>query len=67
MHFHMILAALLLRTSFFFFLKLNIFIACSLNNTQDVFIQVLPLYVSCLFSMLVNEDIVDIEKPNRMC
>ena len=24
--------------------------------------QTLPLYTSCLFSMLLNEDIVDIEK-----
>ena len=26
--------------------------------------QSLPLCTSCLFSMLLNEDIVDIEKPN---
>ena len=48
----------------FFFLKLIIFIACSLKN---FFIQFLPLYTSCLFSMLLNEDIIDIEKSNGIC
>ena len=27
----------------------------------------LPLYTSCQFSMLLNDDIVDIEKPNGIC
>ena len=44
----------------FFFLKLVIFIACSLKYSQNFFIQYLPLYTSCLFPMLLNEDIVDI-------
>ena len=48
----------------FFFLKLIIFIACSLKDSQHFFIQLLPLYASCLFSMFLNEDIVDIEKPD---
>ena len=52
--FHMTSAALLLTTSFSFFLKLIIFIVCSLIN-------------SCLFSMLLKEDIVDIEKPDGIC
>ena len=29
--------------------------------------QSLPLYTSCLFSMLLNDDIVDIEKLDGMC
>ena len=48
----------------FFFLKLIIFIACSFKDSQHFFIQLLPLYASCLFSMLLNVDIVDIEKPD---
>ena len=27
----------------------------------------LPLYKSCLFSMLLNDDVVNIEKPDRIC
>ena len=45
----------------FFFLKLIIFIVCSLNS-QTFSIQSLPLYTSCLFSILLNEDIVDVKK-----
>ena len=29
--------------------------------------QSLPLYTPCLFSMLLNDDIVDIEKPDLIC
>ena len=29
--------------------------------------QSLPLYRFCLFSMLLNGDIVDIEKPGEIC
>ena len=29
--------------------------------------QFLPLYTSCLFSILLNEDIVDIEKTDGIC
>ena len=67
LHFHMIPAALLLIISFFFFLELIIFIACSLKDSQNFFIQSLPLYASCLFSMLLNEDIIDLEKPDGIC
>ena len=66
-HFHMIPAALLLIILFFFFLKLIIFIAYSFRYSQNLFIQSLPLYTSCLFSMLLSEDIVDIEKPDGIC
>ena len=59
----MITAALLIITSFFFFLKLIIFIACSFKDSQNFFIQSWPLY-TYLFSMFLNDDIVDIEKPD---
>ena len=52
---------------FFFFLKLIIFIACFLKNSLNFFIQSLPLYTLCLFCMLLNEDILDIEKPDGIC
>ena len=64
--FYMVFAALLL-TMFFFFLKLIIFIACFLNNSLNFFIQSLPLYTLCLFFMLLNEDILDIQKPDGIC
>ena len=63
----MIPVALLLIISFFFFLKLIIFIACSLKDSQIFFIQSLPLYKSCLFPMFLNDDIADIEKPDGIC
>ena len=37
---------------------------CSLENSQNFFIQSLPLYTAYLFFMLLNEDIVDIKKPD---
>ena len=40
---------------------------CSLKDSQNVFVQSLPLYASCLFSMLLNGDIVDIRKPDGVC
>ena len=40
------------------------FIVCSLNNSQNFAMQSLPLYTSLLFSMLLNDDIVDIKKSN---
>ena len=59
----MIPAARLLIT---FLLKL-IIIACSLKDLQDFFIQYLLLYTSGLFSMILNDDIVDILKPDGIC
>ena len=38
-------------------------IACSLKDSENFFMQPLPLHTSCLFSVLVNDDIADIEKP----
>ena len=45
-----------------FFLKLINFIACSLKYLQFFFMQFLPLYTSYLFSMSLEDDIVDIAK-----
>ena len=63
----MISAGLLLMTSFFFFLKLMIYISCSLKDSQNFFIQSLPLYTSCLFSMYLNNNTVGIKKPDGIC
>ena len=62
----MIPASLLLTISFFI-LKLIIFITCSLKDSQKFFWQSLFLYTPSLFSMLQNEDIVDIEKSDEVC
>ena len=55
----------------FFFLKLMIFIACSLKDSQNLFMHSLPLYRSgCIdqqFSIYLNNDIVDIEKTDGIC
>ena len=34
--------------------------------SQNVFIQSLPVYTLHLFSMLLNEDLVGIEKPDQL-
>ena len=54
---------LFLSIASFFQYKISIFIAFSLKNSQDFFILSLPKYTSCLFYILLNEDIADIEKP----
>ena len=63
--FYRIPAALLLII-FFFFKKLIISSACYLKDSQNFFMQALPLYTSCLFSMLLDDDIVKTEKPDRI-
>ena len=65
LHFFMSSAALLLIISFF--LKLIIFMVCSLKDSQNVFMESLNLYTSCFFSMLLNDDILYIIKPDRIC
>ena len=57
----------LLVASFFFFLKLIIFLACSFKDLQNYFKQSLPLYTLYLFPISLNDDIVDIEQPDRIC
>ena len=54
----MMLAAPLLLVLFFYF---------EINYFHCVFMQSLPLYTSYLFSMRLNEDIVDIEKLDGIC
>ena len=66
LHFHVISTALLSITSFFLF-KTIIFIASSLMYSQDLFIQSLRLHTSCLFSLLLNDDIVDTENSDGIC
>ena len=39
------------------------FFACSLKDSKNFFIKSLLLYISFLLSVLLNEDIVDIQKP----
>ena len=56
LHFHMVCADHLL--------KLIILISCFIKDSQNFCRQSLALYTSYLFSMLLNEDIVDIEKPD---
>ena len=41
--------------------------ACFCKDSQNVIIQSLPLYTTCLFSMLLNDNSVDIEKPDELC
>ena len=61
----MIPATLLFMTSFS--KKLIILISSSVKDSQNFFMQSLPLYTSCLFSMLLNDDIIGIEKPDEIC
>ena len=63
----MVPAALFLNNFTSFFLKPIIFLACFLKDEQNLFIQHLLLYTSCLFSMIRNEDNVEIEKPDEIC
>ena len=46
-----------------FFSKLIIFTVCCFSVAK-FFTESLPLYTSCLFSMLLNRGIVDIEKSD---
>ena len=48
-------------------LFVNNFIFISLKNSQNFFMQSLPLHTSCSFSELLDNDIVDIEKPDGIC
>ena len=53
--------------NFILFQKLIVSIACSPKNLQNFFMQSLPLYTSCLFSMVLSDVIVNIEKPDGIC
>ena len=65
--FYMIFAGHLLVILFLFFLILIIFVVCSCQNSKNHFMQSLPLYTLCLFSILLHDDILGIEKPNIIC
>ena len=57
----------------FFFTNITDFCIFQLSSlrvhvdSQNFFIQDLPLHTLCLFYMLLNEDIVDIKKPDAIC
>ena len=51
----------------FFFSKSIIYFVSCLKDSQNFFMQSLRLYTSCLFSMLLNDDVVDNEKPDGIC
>ena len=52
----------LVNNFIFLFLKLIIFIIfISLKNSKNLVTQSLSLYTSCLFSVLLNKDIVDMQ------
>ena len=53
--------------NFFFYLFKIDYLHCSLKGLQNFFMQFLPLYGSCLFSMLLSDNIVDIERPDGTC
>ena len=40
---------------------------CSAKDLQNFVMQSLPLYISCLISMVLIDDIADIENPDRIC
>ena len=40
---------------------------CSLKDPENLFMQSLPLHRSRLFSIPLNDDIVDIEKADEIC
>ena len=52
---------------FFSFLRFIVAIACYLKDSKKIFMQSLSLYASCLCSMLLNDEIVDIQKPDGIC
>ena len=60
----MILAVILLLTYLF---KLIISTAYSLKDSEKFFMQSLLPYTSCLFSMILNDDIIDIENHLAKC
>ena len=63
----MISAVRLLITLFLSFLKSVISITCFLKDSQNFFMQYLPLNTLRLFSVILNDDIVDIKKAYEMC
>ena len=60
----MIPDGLLLITSFF---NEVVSIACSPKVSQNFFMKILTLYTFRLISMILNDDLVNIEKPDAIC
>ena len=60
-----VILALFLSMITFFFSKLIIFVACSLKEVQDFFIQSSPQFKVHLFSILPNVHIIDFEYPQE--
>ena len=48
-------------------LQINHSLKYSLKDSKNFFMQSLPLYTSCLFSMLLNYGITYIEKLDGIC
>ena len=63
----MISAYLFVKNFIFFFLTLIISISCFLKDSQNVFVQSLPLHTSFLFSVVLNENIIDFKEPDGIC
>ena len=40
---------------------------CSLKDLKFFFMQALPIYTLSLFSILLNDDTVDMKKPDQTC
>ena len=55
------------NNSMFFILRLIIFIACFLKHSENFFILSFPLHTSSSTSMILNDDVVEIEKPDGIC
>ena len=53
--------------NFIFFLFKITYFHCAPSYEITTFFNAIFMYTSCLFSILLNEDIVDIEKPDRIC
>ena len=50
-----------------FCLFVCLFITCRLKDSQFFFMESLPLHTSCLFSMSLNDEFLDIDKHDGIC
>ena len=65
LYFHIIIVVQFLITSFFFFMWLLIFIACS-NDSQNFSCNLYPC-IDHTYFLSLNGNVVDIEKPDEIC
>ena len=42
------------------------FIACSLKDSQDLFMYSIPFYTSFFVSISLNDDIIDFQNPDKI-